>query len=119
MSGIRDLIYSLAMAELKNGEQAKENGNVGQARVCARRACGMAIEHWLEFHPNKNYGANAMTMLTKLQEDHTMPKNIREAAERLIKKVDGNFETGIKENPLKDGEEIIEYLLDPNNLKSI
>jgi len=117
MSGIRDLIYSLAMAELKIGEQAKENGNVGQARVCARRACGMAIEHWLEFHPNRNYGASAITMLAKLQEDHTIPKEIRSAAERLTKKVDNNFETGIEEDPLKDGEMIIEYYLNPVHLK--
>ena len=77
----------------------------------------MAIEHWLEFHPNRNYGASAITMLSKLQEDHTIPKEIRDAAERLTKKVDNKFETGVEENPLKDGEMIIEYYLDPKNLK--
>jgi len=117
MSGVRDLVYSVAQAELKQGEQAKEIGNLGQTRVCVRRACGMAIEHWLEFHPDRNYGASAITMLTKLQEDHTIPKEIRNAAERLTKKVDQNFETGIEEDPLKDGEMIIEYYLDPKNLK--
>lgn len=117
MSAVRDLIYSVASAELKTGEEAKETGNIGQTRVCARRACGMAIEHWLEFHPNKNYGASAITMLNKLQEDHTIPKNIRDAAERLTKKVDSNFEIGVEEDPLKDGELIIEYFLNPNQLK--
>ena len=116
MSGLRDLVYSLVKTELQAGEHAKEIGNIGQARVCARRACGMAIEHWLEFHPKKNYGANAITMLAKLQEDHTIPKYIRDAAERLTKKVDSNFETGVVEDPLKDGETIIEYFLDPINL---
>ena len=117
MSGVRDLVYNVAKAELKHGEHAKEIGNIGQARVCVRRACGMAIEHWLEFHPNRNYGASAITMLVKLQEDHTIPKDIRDAAKRLTKKVDNNFETGIEEDPLKDGEMIIEYYLDPKNLK--
>jgi hypothetical protein len=117
MNGVRDLVYSVAQAELKQGEHAKEIGNLGQTRVCVRRACGMAIEHWLEFHPNRNYGASAITMLTKLQEDHTIPKEIRDAAARLTKKVDQNFETGIEEDPLKDGEMIIEYYLDPKNLK--
>jgi hypothetical protein len=117
MSGVRDLVYSVAQAELKQGEQAKEIGNLGQTRVCVRRACGMAIEHWLEFHPNRNYGASAITMLAKLQEDHTIPKEIRDAAARLTKKVDNNFETGVEEDPLKDGEIIIEYYLDPQNLK--
>lgn len=117
MSALRDLVYNVAQAELKQGEHAKEIGNIGQTRVCVRRACGMAIEHWLEFHPNKNYGASAITMLNKLQEDHTIPKEIRNAAERLTKKVDNNFETGIGEDPLRDGELIIEYYLDPKHLK--
>jgi len=117
MSGVRNLVYSVAKAELNQGEQAKEIGHIGQTRVCVRRACGMAIEHWLQFHPNRNYGASAITMLSKLQEDHTIPKEIRDAAERLTKKVDNNFETGVEEDPLKDGEMIIEYYLDPKNLK--
>jgi hypothetical protein len=117
MSGLRDIIYSVANSELKNGIEAKEAGNIGQARVCARRACGMAIEHWLEFHPNRNYGASAITMLTKVQEDPSIPKDIRDAAERLTKKVDSNFETGVTEDPLKDGETIIEFFLNPANLK--
>lgn len=116
MSGVRDLVYNVAKAELKHGEHAKEIGNIGQTRVCVRRACGMAIEHWLEFHPHKNWGASAITMLTKLQEDHRMPKEIRDAAERLTKKVDNNFETGAVEDSLKDGETIIEYFLDLKNL---
>lgn len=117
MSALRDLVYNVAQAELKHGEHAKEIGNIGQTRVCCRRACGMAIEHWLEFHPNRNYGASAITMLNKLQHDHTIPKEIRDAAERLTKKADNNFEMGIEEDPLKDGEMIIEYFLDPKHLK--
>jgi hypothetical protein len=117
MSGVRDLVYTVANAELTQGAHAKEIGNIGQARVCARRACGMAIEHWLEFHPHKNWGASAITMLTKLQEDHRMPKEIRDAAERLTKRVDNNFETGIEEDPLNDGKIILEYFLDPKQLK--
>jgi hypothetical protein len=117
MTSSRDVIYTIALAELNAGQEAKENGNIGQARVCARRGCGMAIEHWLGFYPNKNWGASAMSMLAKLQEDHTIPKEIRDAAERLTKRVDQNFETGIEEDPLKDGETIIEYFLDKKNFK--
>jgi len=117
MSGLRDLVYSLAKTELQAGIHAKEIGNIGQTRVCVRRACQMAIEHWLEFNPHKNWGANAITLLTKIQEDHRMPKDIRDAAERLTKRVNNKFETGVEEDPLKDGELIIEYFLDPNHLQ--
>ena len=117
MTSLRDMVYTIAYAELKVGEEAKETGNIGQARVCARRGCGFAIEHWLEQNPRKNWGASTISMLTKLQEDSTIPKEIRDAAERLTKRVDQNFETGIEEDPLKDGETIIEYFLDKKNFK--
>lgn len=117
MTSTRDMIYSIAYSEIKTGEDANNTGNIGKARVCARRGCGMAIEHWLEQNPNKNWGASALSMLNKLQEDHTIPKAIRDAAERLTKRVDQNFETGIREDPLNDGKIIIEYFLDTKNLK--
>ena len=116
MSGVRDLVYSVAKAELTQGEHAKEIGNIGQTRVCVRRACGMAIEHWLQYNPNKNWGSSAISMLTQLQKDDTIPKEIPDAAERLTIKVGQNFETGIEDDPLKDGETIIEYYLDPKRL---
>jgi hypothetical protein len=116
MTSNRDIVYTLTHREIRAGEDAKEIGNIGKARVCARRGCGMAIEHWLEFHPNRNYGASAITMLSKLQKDDTIPKEIRDAAERLTIKVGQNFETGIEDDPLKDGEIIIEYFLDPKRL---
>ena len=112
MTSSRDMIYTIAHAEIRAGQEAKENGNLGKARVCARRGCGFAIDYWLAYNPNKNWGASAMSVLAKLQEDHTIPKEIRNAAERLTKKVDPNFDTGIEEDPLKDGETIIEYFLD-------
>jgi hypothetical protein len=117
MKSSRDMVYTIAYSELKTGEDSKETGNVGRARVCARRGCGIAIDYWLTFHPQKNWGASAISMLTSLQEDYTIPKEIRNAAERLTKKVDQNFDTGVVEDPLKDGEIIIEYFLDTNNLK--
>lgn len=117
MTSKRDVIYKIVYSEIKAGKAAKDTGNIGKARVCARRGCGMAIEHWLEQNPNKNWGASAISKLTKLQEDRTIPKIIREAAERLTKRVDKNFETAIVEDPLKDGETIIEYFLDKKNFK--
>ena len=117
MTSTRDMIYTIAYSEIKAGEDAKDTGNIGKARVCARRGCGMAIDYWLTYHPQKNWGASAISMLTKLQEDHTIPKAIRDAAERLTKRVDQNFETGIVEDPLNDGKIIIEYFLDTKNFK--
>jgi len=119
MIPIRDLAHIKAYAEIRAGQEAKKNGNIGKARVCARRGCGIAIEYWLQNHPEKDWGESAISMLTKLQGDQSIPKNIRDAAERLTKKVNQNFETGIEEDPLRDGETIIEYFLDKNNLNEM
>lgn len=119
MKPIRDLAYINAHAEIKAGIEAKKIGNIGKARVCARRGCGIAIEYWLQYHPEKDWGESAISILSQLQKNLTIPQNIRDAAERLTKKVDLNFETGVEEDPLKDGETIIEYFLDRTNLKDI
>ena len=116
MTSGRDLTYATAYAEIKAGKIAKEIGNLGKARVPARRGCGIAIEYWLQLNSNKNWGSSAISMLTQLQKDHSIPKEIRNAAERLTKKVDQNFETGIEEDSLNDGAIIIDYFLDKKNL---
>lgn len=112
MKPIRDLIYINAFAEIETGSAAKRIGNIGKARVCARRGCGIAIEYWLLNHPEKDWGRSAINMLAHLQKEISIPQDIREAAERLTKKVDQNFETGIDEDPISDGKTIIEYFLD-------
>lgn len=119
MPSYRDIMYTTAHAEIQVGEIAKQNGNIGKARVCARRGCFFAISLWLEFNPKKDWGDSAMSMLTHLQIDASIPNYIKEAAERLTIKVDQNFETGIDNDPLRDAETIIEYFLDKNNLKEI
>jgi hypothetical protein len=117
MKAIRDLAYINAHAEIRAGQEAKKIGNTGKARVCARRGCGIAIDHWLKYHPEKDWGESAISVLTQLQQDQTIPGEIREAAERLTKKVNQNFETGVEEDPTKDGEMIIEYFLNSEHLK--
>ena len=117
MKPIRDLAYINAHAEIRTGQEAKNIGNTGKARVCARRGCGIAIEYWLQHHPEKNWGESAISMLTQLQNDQTIPNKICEAAERLTKKVDQSFETRVEEDPIKDWEMIIEYFLNYQQLK--
>lgn len=115
----REIVYALAQKELSAGKEAKEIGNLGKARVCARRGCGLAIEYWLQFNPNKIWGSSAISMLSNLKDDLAMPEEIRDAAVRLTRKVDQNFETGVEEDPINDGEAIIKYFLDNEDSKEI
>ena len=54
MPSLRDIMYTTAHAEIQTGELAKQTGNLGKARVCARRGCSFAISQWLEFNPQKD-----------------------------------------------------------------
>ncbi|MDY0083705.1 MAG: hypothetical protein RBR74_11040 [Ignavibacteriaceae bacterium] len=112
MPKLRDIAYTLSMSSIRAGVRAIEEGNIGQARVCARRGCRIAIDFWLQVNPDIDWGPSAITMLKNLQEDYNIPENVREAAYRLTNRVNQNFETGFEEDPLKDGETIIEYFLD-------
>ncbi len=116
MTKPRDIFYTISMLEVGAGRDAIEIGNIGKARACARKGCFFAINYWLEDHPDKDWGTTAISMLNKLQEDYSIPENIRAAAYRLTKRVDQNFETGFEEDPVTDGEMIVEYFLDPRQL---
>jgi len=111
MSRRRDLLYTISEAELRPGEDALEIGNVGKARVCARRACMFVISAWSEDYEEFDWGNNAMSFLEGVRDESLMPDEIREAANRLTVKVNQNFSTGFEENPIEDARLIITYFL--------
>jgi len=93
-------------AELRTGERARASGNEGMARVCARRAAGMAIE---SVHPPSAAGnADIMSRLRALEADLSRPASVREAAGRLAAKVTGN---SFAADPIGDALIIIEHIL--------
>lgn len=109
---IKEIAIMNSEAELSLGEKALEIGNVGKARVCARRACYFVISFWLRKNPQYNFGNNAMNMLNGVSFEKSFPEEIRNSAERLTKKVNENFDTGFKENPIDDARTIINYFLE-------
>jgi hypothetical protein len=84
----KDLAYNNAYAELRVGEGAMKVGNIGKARVCARRGCSLAIDFWLNNNPIKDWGQSAISKLSNLQEDQSVPIRIKDAAKRLTTNVD-------------------------------
>jgi hypothetical protein len=111
MTSNKDLAYTSAYAELRIGEEAKRGGNIGKARVCARRGCALAIDLWLNDKSEKVWGQSAISKLRNLQEDQSIPISIRDAAKRLNTKVDMQFDKGYEEDPIDDAKLIIEYFL--------
>jgi hypothetical protein len=97
--------------EFSTATRALSVGNDGMARVCSRRAAGIAITFWLEQKRDKSWGIDAMNKLQHLGADNSMPDVVREAAMRLTTKVDTRFALPFPADPIADSKIIISHFL--------
>src|SRR5687768_2903501 len=79
---MRDAV-ALANDELQMGYAAAAEGNLGRARVCARRAVGTFLQS-IAACLDGDVGTHAMANLRWLQECGAIPPEQREAAARLL-----------------------------------
>jgi hypothetical protein len=93
--------------ELRNALAAQAEGNPGKARVCARRAAGLAIRAHYRRREGPHWGGDAMTQLKRVQLDESLPEEIRQAAARLTTKVDFDHTLPFENDPIEDARRII------------
>ncbi len=93
--------------ELALAEQARQAGNEGRARVCARRAAGWAVA--------AGAGATslpgAFVQLQRLAEDTTQPAHIRSAAALLTLRITTDHQLPGNADPLRAARSIIRHFL--------
>lgn len=95
--------------ELRQGEKAELEGNSGRARVCARRAVGIALEeHYARM--GKDPGKDSMKLLAQFSGESKIPDDVREAALRLQQRVGRDFTSAAKD-PLNDARLIINFVV--------
>ncbi len=80
--------------ELNRGFEARRQGFEGRARVCARRAAGIAIRAWLEGRGIAPGSASAYDLLAKIVDDPAVSERARQAAASLLERVNEAFELG-------------------------
>jgi len=85
----KDLFAGIA-AELENAERSRLAEKEGRARVCARRAAGMAARAFLTRHGVQTRGS-AYTALQALTEFPGLAPNLRTAAIHLTTRVNETF----------------------------
>jgi hypothetical protein len=105
-------LRSIVQRELKLGRQAREQGNEGRARVCARRAAGWAVR--FVYTPDSSESipeTNAYRYLLWLKQERRFPGNVREAAERLTARVNQEFSLPFDQDPLDDAALIVDWML--------
>ncbi len=77
--------------ELNLAETARTAQNEGRARVCARRAAGIAARAYLSRTGKKVRTPSAFDVLNLIARDPEIPETIRERAKRLVQPVDEDF----------------------------
>ncbi len=78
--------------EFEKAQQARINKNEGQARVCARRAAGIAIREYLTRQGTKVPSMSAYDLLNLLKEDPLIPADMQLIVDHLTIRVTEEFE---------------------------
>ncbi len=97
-------------AEFERAERARARGNEGQARVCARRAAGIAAREYLARRGTPPRTSSAYDVLRLLAEDPTVPTNVKESALRLTLRVDEEFKLPADIDLLEEAKKVCEAL---------
>jgi HEPN domain-containing protein len=78
-------------AEFEKAEQARTRGNEGQARVCARRAAGIAIREYLLRQGIRPRSVSAYDLLNLLKDDPRLSPHLKRIADHLTLRVTEEF----------------------------
>lgn len=78
-------------AEFERAERARARGNEGQARVCARRAAGIAAREYFARQGRAFRTPSAYDLLNLLAEDLHLSADLKRSAVYLTLRVDEEF----------------------------
>jgi hypothetical protein len=94
-------------AELENAERARQAGNEGRARVCARRAAGIAARAFLTRHGVRMRDSSAYTAVQTLAEFPTLAPDLRIAALHLTTRLTQAFSLPVDADLISDARKLI------------
>ncbi|MEB2332741.1 MAG: hypothetical protein OZ914_00290 [Anaerolineaceae bacterium] len=97
--------------ELEQAEQARAQGNEGRARVCARRAAGVAIREYLLRQGVRPSSSSAMDLLNLIKEDPRLPPKLRPIIEHLTLRVTVEFKLPIQVDLIAEARTLCQTLL--------
>lgn len=98
-------------AEFEKAEQARARGNEGQARVCARRAAGIAIREYLTRRGVRPPSVSAYDLLNFLKEDPHLSPDLKRIADHLTLRVTEEFKLPVNADLVAEARTFCENLL--------
>lgn len=96
--------------ELKRAQMARENHNEGMARVCARRAAGLALQGFLAENGKPASSGNAIALLNDPEIRYVTPPELHEIMNHLLLKVDENYQFPVEIDLLLETQNLIQKL---------
>lgn len=98
-------------AEFEKAEQARARGNEGQARVCARRAAGIAIREYLTRQGIRPKSVSAYDLLNQIKSDPQLSPELKEIAAHLTLRVNEEFKLPVNADLIAEARQFCEELL--------
>ena len=98
-------------AEFEKAEQARARGNEGQARVCARRAAGIAVREYLTRQGIRPPSVSAYDLLNQLKSDPRLSPELQLIAEHLTLRVNEEFKLPVSADLVAEARTFCEALL--------
>ena len=109
---------SPAKSELIKAQRAREAGNEGMARVCARRASGFAIREYFENNGNENLTIPLNKLFKDEEIRSVLPVSLTSSLDHLTVRVDMPFTIPQDIDLIADACKIIEVLSHQDGRKS-
>ena len=97
--------------EFNHAEQARTKGNEGQARVCARRAAGIAIRDYLTRQGTHIPSTSSYDLLNLIKEDALLPPDLKLATDHLTLRVTEEFKLPVEADLIAEARLLCEWLL--------
>jgi HEPN domain-containing protein len=98
-------------AEFEKAEEARARGNEGQARVCARRAAGIAVREYLLRRGIRPPSASAYDLLNQLKGDPDLSPGLKRIADHLTLRVTEEFKLPVNADLVAEARIFCEELL--------
>ena len=98
--------------EFEAAERARAKGNEGQARVCARRAAGIAIREYLERQGIRPPSTSAVDLLNLLKEDPRLSPDLKRIADHLTLRVTEEFKLPVDVDLVAEAKALCDKLLE-------
>jgi HEPN domain-containing protein len=98
-------------AEFEKAEQARARGNEGQARVCARRAAGIAVREYLTRRGRRVLSTSAYDLLNLLKNEPNLSPELKQIADHLTLRVTEDFKLPVDADLVAEARTFCEALL--------